>query len=180
MMSYGWEKLFSERMCQAYRAERNVPTVIGRLHGIYGPKDFREAGKDHVIQSLCTKVAEAKLSGKKEICIWGDGSQTRSFLYITDALEGIYKLTNASVPGPVNLANSQVVSVNEVVDLLEEIAGVKLERFYGTTAPTGRQHKTSDNTLLRKTLNWEPMTPIKDGLSLTFAAVWNKLALAKI
>lgn len=180
MQGYGFEKLFSERVCQAYREERNVPTVIGRLHGIYGPGDFREAGKDHVVQALCQKVAEARLSGRKEITIFGNGEQTRSFLYVDDAIEGIYRLTNSSAPGPTNLANSEVVSVNQLVTLLEEIAGVKLERFYSLTAPTGRQHKTSDNTLLRKTLNWEPMTPIKQGLALTYRAVWDRLALAKI
>lgn len=180
MQGYGWEKLFSERMCEAYRAERNVPTVIARLHGVYGPGDFRDAGKDHVIQALCQKVVEAKLSGKKEICIWGDGHQTRSFLFIEDAIEGIYKLANAGVPGPVNLANSQVVSVNELVTMLEEIAGVTLEKFYSVTAPTGRSHKSSDNTLLRETLSWEPMISIRDGLRKTYNAVWDRAMQAKI
>lgn len=179
MQGYGWEKLFSERMCEAYRAERKVPTVIARLHGVYGPGDFREAGKDHVIQSLCTKVVEAKLSGKKEICIWGDGTQTRSFSYIDDVVEGIYRLSNNGIAGPTNLANSEVVSVNQLVDLLEEISGVKLERFYSTTAPTGRQFKTSDNTKLRAALSWEPMKAIKEGLRTTYNAVWDKLAINK-
>lgn len=180
MQGYGWEKLFSERMCQAYRAERNVPTVIARLHGVYGPGDFREAGKDHVIQALCTKVVEAKLSGKKEICIWGDGTQTRSFLYIDDALEGIYRLSNNGIAGPTNLANSEVVSVNQLVDMLEEISGVKLERFYSTIAPIGRQFKTSDNTKLRAALSWEPMKAIQEGLRTTYNAVWERAMQVKI
>lgn len=172
---YGWEKLFSERMCLNFAAERGVPVTIARLHTLYGPGDVRPPGKDHVVAALCRKVAEAKIAGKNEINIWGDGSQTRSLLYIDDCIEGIYRLVNAGVRGPVNLANSEVISVNQIVFLLEEIAGIKLMKFYNPAEPVGCPHKFSDNTLLRRELHWEPMTPIRDGLVATYRDVYERL-----
>lgn len=172
---YGWEKLFSERMCLNFAAERGVSVTIARLHTLYGPGDIRTPGKDHVVAALCRKVAEAKLAGKNEINIWGDGSQTRSLLYIDDCIEGIYRLVNAGVRGPVNLANSEVISVNQIVFLLEEIAGIKLMKFYSPEAPVGCPHKFSDNILLRRELHWEPMIPIRDGLAATYRDVYDRL-----
>lgn len=178
-LAYAQEKLFGEKMCLAFAEERGVPVTIARIHGLYGPGDVRDPGKDHVVASLCAKVINAKLSGVHEINIWGDGQQTRSFLYIDDCLEGIYRLTNAGVAGPVNLANSEVVSVNRIVSLLEDIAAVRLKRFYSPDAPTGCQHKTSDNTLLRESLSWEPMTPIREGLEKTYRDAWDRAVVKK-
>lgn len=176
---YGWEKLFSERMCLNFAEEYRVPVSIARFHGIYGPGDVRASGKDHAIAALCLKVIEAKLSGRHEINIWGDGTQTRSFLYIDDCVEGVNQIVNEGVPGPVNLANRDIVSVNQIVDILEDISGVKLHRFYNTAAPIGQQHKCSDNTLLRESLAWEPMTPIRVGLEKTYRDLWDRAVLKK-
>lgn len=171
---YGWEKIFSEQMCLAFDEEKRVPCTIARFHTLYGPGDIRPEGREHVIEALCKKVIKAKLSGIHEINIWGDGSQTRSFLFIDDCVEGMYKLACAGVRGPVNLSGSDSASVNQLVDYLEEIAGVKLERFYNKNAPTGRQHKMTDNTLLRASLGWQPMTSLKEGLRKTFNSMWDQ------
>jgi len=175
---YGWEKLFSERMCLNFEKDRGVPVTIARLHTLYGPGDIRAPGKDHVVAALCRKVAEAKIANKNEINIWGDGSQTRSLLYIDDCVEGIYKLAASGTTGPVNLANSEVISVNQLVFLLEEIAGIKLMKFYGPNAPVGCPHKFSDNAMLRRALSWEPMVSIRDGLAATYRDVYDRLLKA--
>lgn len=174
MGGYGLEKLFSEQLCLAYEKERKLPVSIARYHGIYGPGDVRSAGKDHVATALAKKVIQAKLSGVHEIAIWGDGSQTRSFLFIDDCVEGTIRLMERGVSGPVNLAHPEPASVNQLVDVLEEIAAVKLTRFYQPDAPTGRQHKTSDNTLLRKSLNWEPETSLLDGMRALYNELWDQ------
>ena len=161
---YGWSKLFCERLCAAFSEEHNLHTTVARIHGVYGPGDVREEGRDHVISALTKQVVAAKLSGDHKITIWGDGSQTRSFLYIDDCVEGIWRLASTGVRGPVNLANETPVSVNEIVSTLEEIACVKLTRFYSKDAATGCLHKVSDNTLLRKSLHWEPPTGLREGL----------------
>ena len=176
---YGWEKLFSERLCLAFADEMKVPVRIARFHTIYGPGDVRPAGQSHVTESMCEKVIAAKLSGKHEITIWGDGKQTRSFLYIDDCIEGIYRIMNAGLRGPVNLANSAQVSVNDIVTMLEEIAGIKLTRFYNNSAVVGQQDKCSDNTLLRSSLGWEPSTPIKIGLERMYEDYYNRAVSKK-
>lgn len=172
---YGWEKLFSEQMCLAFQEEFGLPVSIARYHGLYGPEDVREEAKDHVIAALCRKVAEAKLSGCNAISIWGDGTQTRSFLYSDDCVEGTVLMMANGVTGPVNMANGECVSINDLVTMLEEIAAIKLERFYSSEASTGRIHKCSDNTLIRETLGWEPRTPLKVGLARTYRACWDRL-----
>lgn len=174
---YGWEKIFSEQMCLAFDAEKRVPCTIARFHTLYGPGDLRPAGREHVIEALCKKFIHAKLSGVHEISIWGDGDQTRSFLYIDDCLEGMYRLANSGVRGPVNLSNAESATVNQLVDYLEEISGIKPERFYNKSAPTGIQHKMTNNTRLREALAWEPMIPLKDGLRKTYNDLWERIAL---
>jgi nucleoside-diphosphate-sugar epimerase len=171
---YGWEKLFSERMCLAFQEEYGVPVSIARYHGLYGPGDVREEERDHAIAALCRKVVEAKLSGQHEINIWGDGSQTRSFLYIDDCVEGTLKMAWKGVSGPLNLANSECVSINDLITTLEDIACVHLNRYYDLTASTGRKHKCSDNTQTRAMLDWEPMTPIRLGLERTYRECWDR------
>lgn len=172
---YGWEKLFSERMCAAFSAEQNLPTTVARFHGIFGPGDIRPEGRDHVIVALCRKVIAAKLSGCHEIAIWGDGTQTRSFLHVDDCVEGICRLTFEGVPGPVNLASNESVSVNELVSMLEEIAAVKLTRFYSPAAPVGCQHKTANIAALRRALKWEPTRTLKVGLEDVYRDLWDRL-----
>lgn len=179
MIGYGWEKLFGELMCQSFEADHGLPTHIARYHTIYGPGDVRAQGKDHVTAALCHKVIQAKLSGVHEINIWGDGNQTRSFLYIDDCVEGTYRLMGSPCRGPVNLANDEKVSVNDIVTLLEEIAAVKLVRFYSPDAPTGLQHKCTDNGLIRASLRWEPSTPIKLGLERMYRDFWDRAILEK-
>jgi len=165
---YGWEKIFSEQMCLAFDKEKRVPCSIARFHTLYGPGDVRPGGREHVIEALCKKVIAAKLSGIHEISIWGDGSQTRSFLHVRDCVEGIYRIASSGVSGPLNLSSPESFTVNQLVDMLEDIAGIKLERFYNKSAPSGIIHKMTENTALRAALGWEPSTPFKDGLLETY------------
>jgi len=174
---YGWEKIFSEQMCLAFDAEKRVPCTIARFHTLYGPGDVRPPGREHVIEALCKKFIQAKMSGVHEISIWGDGNQTRSFLYIDDCLEGMYRLANSGVRGPVNLSNPESASVNQLVDYLEDISGIKPERFYNKSAPTGIQHKMTNNIRLREALGWEPSLPLKEGLRATYNDLWDRIAL---
>jgi GDP-D-mannose 3',5'-epimerase len=171
---YGWEKIFSERMCLAFDAEGRVPCTIARFHTLYGPGDDRPEGREHVIEALCKKVIAAKLSGIHEINIWGNGDQTRSFLYVDDCVEGMYKLACSGIRGPLNLSSPESATVNQLVDYIEEIAAVKLERFYNKSAPTGVKHKMTDNTALRAALGWEPSTPLKVGLDRTYRDLWDR------
>jgi len=177
---YGWEKIFSERMCQAFDKDKNIRCTIARFHTLYGPGDHRPAGREHVIESLCKKVAVAKLTGNHEIEIWGDGNQTRSFLYIDDCIEGIWRMVTEPVKGPLNLANPNSASVNELVGMLEYIAGVQLVRQYNMSAPTGIIHKTSDNAALRAALNWEPPTTLWYGLEQTYRDTFDHLTKNEI
>lgn len=172
MDGYGWEKLFGERTCLAFQSEYNLPVSIGRYHTIYGPGDVRPAGRDHVTAALCNKVIHAKLSGDPIIEIWGNGKQTRSFLYIDDCVTATLRLMINQVHEPVNIANREKVSVNYIVDLLEDFAGIKLERKYILDAPTGLQDKETDNTLIKSCLNWEPSTSIVVGLRKMYDDFW--------
>lgn len=174
LSGYGLEKYFSEQTALAFAKEKLTPVRIARLHTVYGPGDFRGGINDHFPTALTEKVIQAKRSGIPEIRIWGDGSQTRSLLYIDDAVEGIQKIMNRGASGPFNLASSEKVSVNGLVTLLEEIAAVKLTRFYSLDASTGCQHKTSDNTALRENLSWEPMTSTRDGMERLYRSCWEK------
>jgi len=176
---YGWAKLFSERVCAAYSAERNLPTTVLRYHGIYGPGDIRPQGRDHVISSLVKKVAQAKLSRTSEIPVWGDGTQTRSFLYIDDCIEGTVRAMDRGVDGPFNLAHPTPVSIKDIISTLEYIAAFPLVPFYNRDAPVGRVHKTADCTAMRDALNWQPETSLKDGLSRTYHEAWTEVAYAK-
>lgn len=179
LSGYGLEKYFSEQTALAYAKEKGIPVRIARLHTVYGPGDIRGGTRDHFPTSLTLKVIAAKLSGVHEIRIWGDGSQTRSLLYIDDAVKGIQKLMNRGVVGPVNLASSEKVSINGIVSMLEDIAAVKLARFYNLEASTGCQHKTSDNTLLREHLSWEPTTSTRDGMERLYRSCWEHSTIQK-
>ncbi|WP_428939878.1 NAD-dependent epimerase/dehydratase family protein [Fontivita pretiosa] len=167
---YGWEKLFSEMVCQEYWAERGLKTFIARFHNVYGPWGTWDGGREKAPAAICRKVIEAKYEGKDEIVIWGDGTQTRSFMYIDDCTKGIDMIMHCEklIATPVNLGSSELVSINDLVSYVEEIGQVKLKRRYDLDAPKGVAGRNSDNTFIRSVLNWEPTTKLKDGLRPTF------------
>ena len=166
---YGWEKLFSERLCRHFLEDRGLQTRVARFHNIYGPQGTWDGGREKAPAAICRKVAQAKLAGSGSIDIWGDGEQTRSFCYIDDAVEGVLRLTASDFTDPLNIGSSETVTVNQLVDLVEEIAGVKLERTYDLSAPQGVRGRSSDNELCRKTLDWEPSISLRDGMTKLYA-----------
>src|SRR5882672_7613087 len=147
---YGWEKLFSERMCRHFREDFGVETRVARYHNVYGPNGTYDGGREKAPAAICRKVIQAKLSGKHEIEIWGDGHQTRSFMYIDDCLKGSQMFLENDVLEPLNLGSNELVSINQLVDIVEGIAGVKLKRHYNLKAPKGVNGRNSDNTLIKK------------------------------
>ncbi len=172
---YGWEKLFSERMCRHFREDWKVPTRVARFHNVYGPFGTWEGGREKAPAAICRKVIEAKLSGKHDIEIWGDGLQTRSFMYITDCLKGIHTITDSDTwHDPINLGSSEGVTINRLVDIVESIAGIKLRRNYNLNAPKGVNGRNSDNTLIQKVFHWEPDTKLRDGMEKTYAWIYDQ------
>lgn len=167
---YGWEKLMSEMFCQEYWAERGMKTFIARFHNVYGPHGTWDGGREKAPAALCRKVIQAMDTGKKDITIWGDGHQTRSFMYIDDCVKGIDMITHCDdlIATPINLGSSELVSINELLSRIEKIAGVKMNRKYDLTAPQGVAGRNSDNTFIKEVLRWEPSTPLNKGLSVTF------------
>lgn len=166
---YGWEKLFSERMCRHFHEDFGLETRIVRFHNVYGPYGTWTGGREKAPAAICRKVIEAKLSGRHEIEIWGDGRQTRSFMYIDDCTKGVIDIINSDVQEPVNLGSHELVTVNDLVSIVEDLAGVKLKRNYNLNAPTGVNGRNSDNTLLLKYLGWEPSISLRDGMAKTLA-----------
>jgi nucleoside-diphosphate-sugar epimerase len=166
---YGWEKLFSERMCRHFREDFGLYTRVARFHNVYGPNGTWDGGREKAPAAICRKVIEAKATGKMEIDIWGTGHQTRSFMYIDDCVKGIQMIMNSDILEPINLGSSELVSINQLVDLAEDIGGVKLKRSYDLGAPKGVNGRNSDNTLIKKYLNWEPSIRLRDGLEKTYA-----------
>jgi nucleoside-diphosphate-sugar epimerase len=175
---YGWEKLFSERMCRHFREDFGLPTRIARYHNVYGPFGTWTGGREKAPAAICRKVAEAKLSGRHEIEIWGDGTQTRSFTYIDDCIRGSELLMHGDVVEPLNVGSSELVSVDELVSIVEEIAGVRLVRRYDPSAPKGVAGRNSDNTRFRAAFGWEPSTRLKDGLERTYAWIHDEIVWA--
>ncbi len=166
---YGWEKLFSERMCRHFREDFGTQARVARFHNVYGPFGTWEGGREKAPAAICRKVMHAKHSGKLEIEIWGDGTQTRSFMYITDCVKGIQAITNHDTfVEPINLGSSELVSINQLVSIAEDIAGVKLARKYKLDAPKGVAGRNSDNTLIQKVFGWEPDTRLADGMAKTY------------
>lgn len=173
---YGWEKLFSERMCRHFREDFGLYTRVARFHNVYGPWGTWDGGREKAPAAICRKVIAAKVSGKHEIEIWGSGEQTRSFMYIDDCLKGIQLIMDSQILEPINLGSSEAVSVNQLVDIVEEIAGIKLSRKYDSSAPKGVHGRNSDNTLIKKCLNWEPSIPLRKGLEKTYAWIYDQYA----
>jgi nucleoside-diphosphate-sugar epimerase len=165
--AYGWEKLISERLAIHYREDYGLETRIVRFHNIFGEKGTWEGGREKAPAALCRKIAEAKLTGKHAIEIWGDGEQTRSFCYIDDCVEGLYRLMLSDFHEPINLGQDRMVSINELADIIANIAGIKVDKIY-VDGPQGVRGRNSDNTLLRKVLQWEPQISLEAGLEKTY------------
>lgn len=166
---YGWEKLFSERMCRHFREDFKLETRMARYHNVYGSHGTYDGGREKAPAAICRKIIEAKQSGRHEIEIWGDGTRTRSFTYIDDCLYGTLALTESEVAEPLNVGSSELVTVNQLVDIVERIAGIKVKRTYNLSAPKGVNGRNSDNTRIRQQLGWEPATPLRVGLEKTYA-----------
>jgi GDP-D-mannose 3',5'-epimerase len=168
---YGWEKLFSERMCRHFMEDFGFETRVARYHNVYGPEGTWTGGREKAPAAICRKVAEAVRSGKHEIEIWGDGAQSRSFMYIDDCVKGSMMIAAGPRIDPINLGSSELVTINGLVDIVEGIAGIELERKYDTSAPQGVRGRNSDNTLIEETYGWEPSISLQDGLEKTYAWV---------
>ncbi len=172
---YGWEKLFSERMCRHFMEDFGLVARVARFHNVYGPFGTYEGGREKAPAAICRKVIEAKLSGNREIVIWGDGQQTRSFMYIDDCIKGICDIMYSSIEEPINLGSSEMVSINALVDIVESIAGINLQRNYDLDAPKGVRGRNSNNTLIKKYLNWEPSIPLKKGMKKTYDWIYRQM-----
>ena len=172
---YGWEKLFSERMCRHFREDFELRTRIARYHNVYGPFGTWTGGREKAPAAICRKVAEAKRSGRREIEIWGDGHQTRSFTWIDDCVHGTVRLLESEIVEPLNIGSSELVTINQLVDIVEGIAGVRLVRRYDVAAPKGVNGRNSDNTRILALLGWEPSTRLRDGLETTYRWICDEM-----
>jgi nucleoside-diphosphate-sugar epimerase len=172
---YGWEKLFSERMCRHFREDFGLTTRIARYHNVYGPNGAFEGGREKAPSAICRKVIQAKLSGVHEIEIWGDGEQTRSFTFIDDCVQGTQMIQRSDITEPINLGSSQLVTINQLVSLAEGFAGITLKRTYNLSAPTGVRGRNSDNTLIQSRLGWQPSTSLETGLEQTYRWIHDQL-----
>lgn len=172
---YGWEKLFSERMCRHFREDFGIATRMGRYHNVYGPDGTWDGGREKAPAAICRKVIEAKLSNRREIEIWGDGEQTRSFMYIDDCVEGTRRLMDSDVTDPINIGSDELVSINQLVDIVEGIAGIDLDRNYKLDAPKGVRGRNSDNTMIKRELGWAPSVSLQDGMEKTYAWIYDQM-----
>ncbi len=173
---YGWEKLFSERMCRHFMEDFKLPTRVARFHNVYGPEGTWDGGREKAPAAICRKVIAAKLAKKHEIEIWGTGNQTRSFMYIDDCITGIEKIFHSdNVTFPINLGSAEKVTINQLVDMVEDIAAIKLKRNYKLDAPKGVNGRNSDNTLIEKMLKWEPNTSLRTGMEKTYAWIYDQM-----
>jgi nucleoside-diphosphate-sugar epimerase len=178
---YGWEKLLSEMFCQEYWAERGMKTFIARFHNVYGPWGTWDGGREKAPAALCRKVIQAIDEGSRTIPIWGDGTRTRSFMYIDDCVKGIDLITHCDslIATPINLGTSELVTINDLVSMIEKIAGVTLARNYDLSAPQGVHGRNSDNTFIKEMLGWEPATPLRAGLKKTYDWIKEQYAMRK-
>lgn len=172
---YGWEKLFSERMCRHFREDFGLQTRVARFHNVYGPHGTYDGGREKAPAAICRKVIQARLNGTYEIEVWGDGTRTRSFMYIDDCLKGILMIMNSDIIEPINLGSNELVTVNQLVDIIENIAGYKVKRNYNLKAPQGVNGRNSDNTKILQYLDWEPNISLRSGLEKTYAWINEQL-----
>jgi len=176
---YGWEKLFTERMCRHYSEDFGLITRVARYHNVYGPEGTWDGGREKAPAAVCRKIATAAITGKHEIEIWGDGEQTRSFMYIDDCVRGSQMILHGDSGEPVNLGSSELVSINQLVDIVEGIAGIRCVRKYKLDAPQGVRGRNSDNTQIMATYGWEPSISLADGLAETYAWVYDQVKLSQ-
>lgn len=172
---YGWEKLFSERMARHFREDFGIQTRVARYHNVYGPDGTFDGGREKAPAALSRKIALAGLTGNNKIEIWGDGEQTRSFMYIDDCVRGTQEILAGDFTEPVNLGSAELVSINQMVTLLEDISGVTVERTYKLDAPQGVRGRNSDNTLFKSVYGWEPSVSLREGLEATYAWIYDQL-----
>ena len=172
---YGWEKLFSERMCRHFSEDFNLDTKVVRYHNVYGPLGTFDGGREKAPAALSRKIAEAKIHGKTDIEVWGDGKQTRSFMYIDDCISGTKKIFNSNSNEIYNVGSSEQVSIDQMIDIIEEIANIKIKRKYLLDKPKGVRGRSSNNEKIIKDFNWEPSTKLKDGLEITFKWVYDQI-----
>jgi nucleoside-diphosphate-sugar epimerase len=172
---YGWEKLFSERMCRHFAEDFGLETRVARYHNVYGPFGTYDGGREKAPAAICRKVIEAVLSGRYEIEIWGDGNQTRSFTFVDDCCEGTIRLMTGDVREPLNIGSDEIVTINQLVDIVEGIAGVSLKRRYCLDAPLGVRGRNSDNTLINRLLGWQPSVRLEDGMERTYAWIYDQM-----
>jgi GDP-D-mannose 3',5'-epimerase len=176
---YGWEKLFSERMCRHFEEDFGLQCRVARYHNVYGPHGTWNGGREKAPAAICRKVLEAKMSGKHEIEIWGDGNQTRSFMYIDDCTKGSRMIMESDIRQPINLGSNEIVTINQLVDIAEEFAGIKLIRHYNLNAPKGVNGRNSDNTLIQQCLGWQPSTALRDGLRKTYDWIGEQMGVSE-
>jgi GDP-D-mannose 3', 5'-epimerase len=172
---YGWEKLFSERMCRHYREDFGLETRVARFHNVYGPNGTYKGGREKAPAAICRKIIEAKMSGDHTIDIWGDGQQTRSFMWIDDCIKGIDLIINGDYVDPLNLGSAELVSINQLVDIVEDIAQIKVTRKHDLKAPQGVRGRNSDNTLIKEVYGWEPSTPLREGMESTYKWIYDQM-----
>jgi len=170
---YGWEKLFTEKLCQYYQHDFGLETRVARFHNVYGPLGTYDGGKEKAPAAICRKVALASDHG--EIDVWGDGQQTRSFMYIDDCTEGIFRLMQSDITQPLNLGMDTMISVDALVDLISDIAGKSITKHHDLSKPQGVRGRNSDNSLLRTLLEWEPTISLRKGLSVTYSWIQNEI-----
>jgi GDP-D-mannose 3',5'-epimerase len=173
---YGWEKLFSERMARHFREDYGIATRVARYHNVYGPNGTYDGGREKAPAAICRKVIAAKLSGTHEIEIWGDGEQTRSFMYIDDCTEGTIRLAESDITEPLNIGSDELVTINRLVDIVEQIAGVTLKRSYNLDAPKGVRGRNSDNKLIKELMDWAPSVRLEDGMEKTYKWIYDEMS----
>lgn len=175
--AYGWEKLITEQLCSHYKKDYSIETRIVRFHNIFGPYGTWDGGREKAPAALCRKIAIAKLTDSSEIEIWGDGEQTRSFCYIDDCILGIYKLMNSSFDEPLNLGQDRMVTINQLADMIADIAGIAIRRRH-IPGPQGVRGRNSDNTLLKQVLDWTPKVSLEEGLAKTYAWIEQQVQMS--
>jgi nucleoside-diphosphate-sugar epimerase len=172
---YGWEKLFSERMCRHFTEDFGLETRVARYHNVYGPHGTYEGGREKAPAAICRKVIAAQRSGSGEIEIWGDGKQTRSFTFVDDCVYGTLALMRSEVAEPLNIGSEELVTIDQLVDIVESIAGVTLQRRYNLDAPKGVRGRNSDNTLIRQYLGWAPSARLEQGMAKTYEWIYQQM-----
>ena len=172
---YGWEKLFSERMCRHFTEDFGLPTRVLRYHNVYGPLGTFDGGREKAPAALCRKIINAKINNINEIEVWGDGQQTRSFMYIDDCVIGTQKIFNSETSEVFNLGSSEQVSINQMIEIIEEISDYKVNKKYLLDKPKGVRGRSSDNSMLKSQFDWEPSVSLKDGLEKTYKWIFDQL-----